>query len=128
MTIVFGPLDSLKKDIEEVVTDFKKSNAVDLRVVINDSSSIQKTIERKPRSLPRDVMYASEEKEIAVQEKMRIPFVQRYKTVIALVFPYGTISRSGECVVVADDRYNDLGAKIKERISALERGVLVIQD
>jgi hypothetical protein len=127
MTIIFGPLDSLKKDIEEVVTDFKKSNPLNLRVVINDCCSIQKAIKRSSL-FPSHVFYDTlREKEIAVQEKSRIPFVNLYKTVIALVYPYGTIRRNGDCVFVADDRYSELGAKVKERIAALERGVLVIQ-
>jgi len=104
MVTVLGPIEALKKNIEYVVGEHLKTHHDSLRVVINDKPTIRKRVHETNRQ------------EIAVQEEKSLLFLKRYKTVVALEYPYNS-----RCVVIADERYGELGKEVEEIIWEMER-------
>lgn len=121
MVSVLGPIESLQKDMEEAVMEYKQATSYNLRVVINPTSSVKKIIE-KDWTLPEVVRtHAATGREIAIQEERSILGIKLYRTVVALAYPYGTYSNVGECVIVADEDYILLGARVRRKISEREK-------
>jgi hypothetical protein len=114
MVSVLGPLEFLRKEIEEVARAYSKN----LEVIISDHSSIKNI--KQNYSLPEEVReHATKEREITVREEKTFFGIKNYKTVIALVYPYRS-----NCVVVCDKSYEELGNKIRDKIWVIEQKAL----
>jgi len=109
MGSVLGPLETLKKNIGYVVGKYLQSYQGSLRVVINDIPSVKKRIDTPNRQ------------EIAVQEEKSFLGLKRYKTVVALQYPYNS-----RCVVLADERYSELGEEVKDIIWQAEKRAVTV--
>lgn len=119
MVSVLGPIELLQRNIEDVVGEYNLINNEILGVVINADSSVQKIIQ-KDLSLPREVReYSAKEQEIVVQKQKSVLGMKQYKTIIALTYPYNS-----RCIIVADERYSNLGVKVREKISEVERDAI----
>ena len=104
MGTVLGPMEVLKKNMEHVVGEHLQSHPGNLRVVINNTPSVRRW------------RYEAKRREIAVQEEKSFLGLKRYKTVVALEYPYNS-----RCVEIVDERYSELGKEVKDVIWELER-------
>ena len=121
MVDVLGTAEAWKEKVEKITEEYNQTNKTGLKVVVNSTPSLLKLIQ-KDYGLP-DVMrrYAANEEEIAIQETKSFLGLKRYRTVVALEYPYNS-----RCIVTADKSYDGLSKMLKEVVSKIERAAIYL--